>query len=119
MSNTVHQQRRHERTPLDLYLNKIVEDEPYMARMRDISPDGLYLCRLLEPDHANEDHIGLEFMLPDSERVIWAVGRVVRRSAEVEEAEGVGVEFVRIAQEDRDLIQAYIDGQVSGSRQAA
>ena len=36
--------RKHRRASLDLYINKIVGDEPHLVRVKDISVGGLYLC---------------------------------------------------------------------------
>ena len=41
--------RREQRAPLDIFLNKIVGDEPFMCRARNISTGGIYLASLIEP----------------------------------------------------------------------
>ncbi len=103
--------RRHRRTDLDIYVNKIVGDEPHMARVRDISESGLYLFKLLEPELDANGHIGLEIKLPECEEVIWAVGEVVREEART--VEGVAVRFVRIAESDRQLISDYVASRLA------
>lgn len=102
--------RRHRRAPLDLYINKIVGDEPHMARVRDISASGVYLYKLLEPERLPR-RIGLELQLPDSDEseVIWAVGEVVREDPEVVDTDGIAVHFVRIAESDRQRIVEFVD----------
>ena len=104
--------RRHRRTDLDIYVNKIVGDEPHMARVRDISESGLYLFKLLEPDLDANGHIGLEIKLPECEEVIWAVGEVVREDG-ARAVEGVAVRFVRIAESDRQLISDYVASRLA------
>lgn len=106
--------RRHRRAKLDLYVNKIVGDEPHLARVRDISSSGLYLYKLLEPQNL-PSRVALEFQLPedDEDDVIWAVGEVVRETQEAE-TDGVGIRFVRIAESDRERIVRFVeeaDGQ--------
>jgi hypothetical protein len=101
--------RKHERARLDLYINKIVGDEPRLVRTRDISEGGLYLYKLLEPEAGGVDFIGLEMKLPNSEDVIWAVGQVVREE-KCQETEGMAVRFVRLAETDRKIISDYIAG---------
>jgi hypothetical protein len=101
--------RRSERAHLDLYVNKIIGDEPHLARVRDISADGLYLYKLIEPAAGSEGHVGLEMKLPDCDDVIWAVGQVVRNEDQ-KTTEGVAVRFVRITEHDRKLIEEYVAG---------
>lgn len=101
--------RRHRRAKLDLYVNKIVGDEPHLARVRDISSSGLYLYKLLEPENL-PDRVALELQLPEDadDDVIWAVGEVVRESADPK-GDGVGIRFVRIAESDRERIVRFVD----------
>jgi hypothetical protein len=101
------QVRCFERAHLDLYVNKIIGDEPHLARVRDISMGGLYLYKLLEPEMAT-GQFGLEIKLPNCDDVIWAVGEVVREET-TPLADGVAVRFVRIAEHDRELIKSYVD----------
>ncbi len=102
--------RRAARADLDLYVNKIIGDEPHLARVRDISTDGLYLYRLIEPTTGTRGSVGLEIMLPNSDDVIWAVGEVVRYEDD-EATDGVGIRFVRIAERDRRLIEEYVESR--------
>ena len=103
-----HRVRRHDRADLDLYVNKIIGDEPHLARVKDISVGGLFLYKLLEPELAEHGgRIGLELKLPTSEEVIWAVGEVVREEGNAF-ADGVAVRFVRIAETDRERIREYV-----------
>ena len=71
------EQRRTGRAQIDILLNKYVGGVPYTARARDISPGGVRLARLLEPEHAGK-RVGLQFQLPGSSEVIYAEGEVVR-----------------------------------------
>ena len=64
MSTSYLSGRRHERADVDVFVNKIIGDEPHMARARDISAGGLYMYRLLEPMVSGNTRIGLELMLP-------------------------------------------------------
>jgi hypothetical protein len=100
--------REAKRAQLDIYANKIIDHEPYLAKVRDISPEGVYLYRLLEPEFPVSKPIGLELKLPDSSNVIWAVGKVVRRDDQ-ELTNGSAVRFTHIAESDRQTIRDYID----------
>ena len=99
--------RSFDRAPLDLYVNKIVGDEPHLMRTRDISASGMYVYKLLEPDLRDNAHVGIEMKLPNSDEVIWAVGKVVREDASAD-SEGLAINFVRIAESDRKLIEDYV-----------
>jgi c-di-GMP-binding flagellar brake protein YcgR len=100
------QQRRFARAPIDLYVNKIVGDEPHLMRTRDISAGGVYVYKLLEPDLGDCEHVGLEMKLPNTDDIIWAVGKVVRENDS--DADGLAIRFVRIAESDRKLIEDYV-----------
>ena len=116
-----HQVRQSARADLDLYVNKIIGDEPHLARVRDISPTGVFLYRLLEPQARQAPQIGLEIQLPTTNEVIWALGEVVREEGS-DRGEGVAVRFVRIAEHDRQLIREYVANtrpRKSPRRQAA
>ena len=77
------EQRRTGRAQIDILLNKYVGGVPYTARARDISPGGVRLARLLEPEHAGK-RVGLQFQLPGSNEVIYAEGEVVREWVEAQ-----------------------------------
>lgn len=109
--------RQHRRVDLDVYVNKIVGDEPHMVRVRDISESGLYLYKLLEPALDNEGHVGLELKLPHTDEIIWAVGEVVRED-DNRLIDGVAIRFVRIAESDRQLISEYVAGRTASTRAA-
>jgi hypothetical protein len=104
--------RQHRRAELDIYVNKIIGDEPHMVRVRDISEGGLYLYKLLEPSLEAEGQVGLELKLPHTDEIIWAVGEVVREDAD-RLTDGVAIRFVRIAESDRQLISEYVAARVA------
>lgn len=109
MQDTTLAARKHHRASLDLYINKIVGDEPHLVRVRDISAGGLYLYKLLEPLTDADGQVGLEMKLPNSEEIIWAVGQVVREEA-ARGADGTAIRFVRIAESDKKLIEDFVQG---------
>jgi c-di-GMP-binding flagellar brake protein YcgR len=101
-------QRKQQRVPLDIYLNKYVAGVPYMARSADISQDGVRLAHLIEPQ-AQGHRIGLQFQLPGSDEVIYAEGEVVREWADRRHSEeGSGVKFTLVTERHRRLIEQYI-----------
>ena len=101
------EKRKHQRVPLDIYLNKYVAGVPYMARTSDISKEGVALANLIEPDLAGK-RVGLQFQLPGSEEVIYAEGEIVREWAEVSE-EKSGVRFTLLTERHRRMIEQFVD----------
>ncbi|WP_373048498.1 PilZ domain-containing protein [Vulgatibacter sp.] len=103
-------QRKSQRAPCDIYLNKIVDEARHLARARDISPDGIWISKVLEPA-AGQQQVGLEFQLPGSSEVIWAAGEVVRdetREAATGPVEGTAVKFTAMADRYRRMIEVYV-----------
>jgi len=100
------QARQDDRVPVDFYVNKMINGVPHLARTKDISRQGLYLHRLLEPQTPPRARISLEFMLPGSEEIIWTEaivvhGRNTRR--------GVGLRFIDLSPRQAELIDAYLE----------
>jgi c-di-GMP-binding flagellar brake protein YcgR len=102
------EQRRTGRAQIDILLNKYVAGVPYTARAQDISPGGVRLARLLEPEHAGK-RVGLQFQLPGSPEVIYAEGEVVREWVEAEEAATHGVRFTLLTERHRQLIRRWVE----------
>lgn len=103
--------RQYARAGADVYVNKIIGDEPHLVRMRDISTGGVFVYKLIEPERAPQRGVvGLEIKLPGSEEIIWATGRVVREQV-LNGVEGVAIRFLHIADADRRLIAAYVARQ--------
>ncbi|MCP3166480.1 MULTISPECIES: PilZ domain-containing protein [Myxococcus] len=103
--------RKAKRAPLDIYLNKYMGGVPYMSRAADISPEGVSLARLIEPQHEAK-RVGLQFQLPGSEEIIYAEGEVVREWVELSTAkkgERSGVKFTLLTERHRKMIDAYVD----------
>lgn len=103
-------QRKSERAPCDIYLNKIIDEARHLARARDISPEGIWISKVLEPAH-DARTIGLEFQLPGSSEVIWAAGEVLRdetREAATGPVEGTAVKFTAMADRFRRMIEVYV-----------
>ena len=100
------EKRKAGRVPLDIYLNKYVAGVPYMARAADISPEGVSLAHLIEPQ-VESKRVGLQFQLPGSEEVIYAEGEVVREWADTQ-AEKSGIRFTLLTERHRRMIDQYV-----------
>ncbi len=111
------QYRRHPRVDADIYVNKIIDDHPYLVRARDISVSGMYVYRLIEPDLTSPPaEFGFELRLPGSDDTIWAVGRIVREVGH-DDTDGCAIEFLRLGKRDRQLIRAYVSEQLTQNLQ--
>jgi c-di-GMP-binding flagellar brake protein YcgR len=107
MSETTY--RHYKRLPVDLFVNKFIGDEPFACRTRDLSIDGAYLRKLIEPSKTGDESlIGLEFTLPGNHEVIWASGAVVRED-DKNEASGVAIKFVSMADRHRKMLVDFIE----------
>ncbi len=109
------EKRKNTRVPLDIYLNKYMGGVPYMARASDISPEGVSLARLIEPEHDSR-RVGLQFQLPGSEEVIYAEGEVVREWVEASPSrnERSGVRFTLLTARHRRMIDDYVTRNTQG-----
>jgi len=100
------EKRTTRRVPLDVYLNKFIKGVPFMARAKDISPDGIFLTQLLEPT-ADDARVGVQFQLPGTREVIYAEGEIVREYSRGQLA-GNGVRFTLITDHHRRLIERFV-----------
>jgi hypothetical protein len=100
--------RKSSRVPVDIYLNKFVGGVPYMARAADISPEGVSLAHLIEPQH-HKKRVGLQFQLPGSEEVIYAEGEVVREWLGSDAADGSGIRFTLLTERHRRMINQFVE----------
>ena len=114
MRTSLYENRVVDRKPLDVYMNKYIGDEPFMVRAADISPTGIYLHKLIEPDLPEGSMVSLEFQLPNSDEVIWARGAVMRETRRWG-TDGVGVWFTIVPEAYRRLIEDYVTEPVAAA----
>jgi hypothetical protein len=101
------EKRIEDRRKLDIYMNKLIGDEPYMVRTSNISVNGLYLNNLIEPDLDEGTNVSLEFRLPNSDEIIWARGTIMR-DAQRWGTKGIGIWFTILPKYFRTLIEEYV-----------
>ena len=94
------------RKPLDIYVNKMINGVPHLARTRNISRQGVYLHRLLEPRTPAQARIALEFVLPGTDEVLWLDAEIVHGR---NTRKGVGLRFVDLSPRDEALLRGYLD----------
>lgn len=97
--------RRNRRIPIDIYLNKMINGVPFLVRTRDLSREGIYVHRVIEPDTPDGAHLALEFQLPGTDEVIWTEAEHVHG----EEARGIGLRFKDLSTRQARLLADFID----------
>jgi hypothetical protein len=109
-------QRKTDRAPIDIYLNKIIDEARHLAKAQDISVDGMWVSRILEP-RSEQRAVGLEFQLPGTAEVINAAGEVIRedvRAGGEGDVEGSAIRFTHMASRYRRMIEVYVS-RVAGN----
>ena len=99
--------RSHPRAPLNVLLNKVMGDSLYMCHAADISEDGIFLSRLLEPAFEGGE-VGLEFALPGEEEILWARGEIVREGRR-RRCDGAAIRFTILPDVYRRKIRGYVE----------
>ncbi len=99
--------RRKPRVPLNVLLNKVIGESLFMCHASDISEDGIFLSKLIEPRYRGKE-IGLEFALPGDGEIIWARGEIVREGHR-RRSEGSAIRFTIMAEGFRRLIKKYVE----------
>ena len=99
----VNERRRRRRVPLDIFLNKIAMGVRHMVRAHDISEQGIFVRRLIEPEQLGQV-CDLEFQLPGQEDTIWARARTIR---DVEDG-AYALRFIAMSDQHRELIRSFV-----------
>lgn len=101
--------RSDRRQPIDILLNKYIDGEPHTCRAVNISRGGMLLYKVFEPDQQQDHEVSLEFQLPGSPRILRVDGVTL---AEHRWARAHGVRFTRMSDDDRDLLQQFLRGEL-------
>jgi PilZ domain len=107
--------RNERRNAINILCNKYIEGEPHVCRAVNLSRGGMLLYKVFEPDVAH-DEVSVEFQLPGSNRIVRADGVTL---AEHRWARAHGVRFTRMADEDRELIEQWLRGELVDDTAAA
>jgi PilZ domain len=97
--------RRYEkRVPVDLYINRFLDGQPYLCRMVDISRTGARLAPLIEPNGDRAPRfMGLQFQLPDRDDVLTASGETVTRGGKT-----VGIRFTNLPPDAAWALESFL-----------
>ncbi len=101
--------RSNRRVPIDIYLNKMINGVPYLVRTRDISREGIYCHRIIEPDAPHGAHLALEFELPGTREVIWTEAERIHGRLD----DGLGLRFKDLSPRQAELLDDFVS-QSSG-----
>jgi hypothetical protein len=96
------------RVPIDILLNKYIDGEPHTCRAVNISRGGMLLYKVFEPD-LEQSEVSLEFQLPGSQRILRVDGITL---SEHRWARAHGVRFTRMSDEDRELVDQFLRGDL-------
>jgi c-di-GMP-binding flagellar brake protein YcgR len=99
------ERRRGLRVPVDTWVNRYVDGEPFLCRAEDISLGGILLHRLIEPEVPEQEEVGLEFELPDSGDLVTATGVAMRRP---DDPRKVAVRFCYLSPQNASRIARYL-----------
>lgn len=101
------------RGPLRVLVESLSSEVVTVDELTNLGPEGLFLetSQILPAG----SQVLLTFSLGEAEHIISAVGEVVWRSPDRADLEGgMGVRFVEIDPEDRDLIGRHVAGRAAG-----
>jgi hypothetical protein len=101
--------RTERRVAIDILLNKYIDGEPHVCRGVNLSHGGMLVYKVFEPD-VPQAEVSLEFQLPGSSRILRVDGVTL---AEHRWARAHGVRFTRMADEDRELVDRYLRGELA------
>ncbi len=107
--------RRDRRNPINILCNKYIEGEPHVCRAVNLSRGGMLLYKVFEPDREH-DEVSVEFQIPGSTRIVRADGIPL---AEHRWARAHGIRFTRMADEDKELIEQWLRGELRDETAAA
>lgn len=95
------------RIPLQLFMNEYVKDTPHRCMAVNLSPTGIYLKGLIQPEPRQTEVVGLEFELPGTSELIWARGEVKFDQRDCY-FHGTGVEFTGIPSRHHRLVREFV-----------
>lgn len=96
--------RSHERVPVDFFMNRFLNGQPYMCRVVDISRTGARLVPIIEPDARRAPkQMGLQFQLPDRDDILTAMGEAI-----TSEGRTVGVRFTNLPPDAAWALESFL-----------
>jgi uncharacterized protein (TIGR02266 family) len=87
-------------------MEEIFGQDVYFRRAGNLSLDGVFFEQTLP--HRSGTRLNLKLSVPGHERIIETEGEVVT-SGGPQEAPGMGIRFLRLNEQDRALLQSYLE----------
>jgi hypothetical protein len=103
------EKRNNLRVCVDIILNKYIKGRPYLCKATNLSRSGFLLHRIHEP-FSTERHVGIQFQLPNDERVITCAGKIVHQHSW---QKSHGIQFTSVAPEHQRIIDDFLMQQMS------
>lgn len=98
-----------QRVPVDIFVNRFLNGQPYLCRMVDISRTGARLVPMIEPEGSRAPKfMGLQFQLPDRDDILTASGEAITRDGKT-----VGVRFTSLPPDCAWAIESFLSFQKS------
>jgi len=96
--------RNHERVPVDFFINRFLDGQPYLCRVVDISRTGARLVPIIEPvARRAQKFMGLQFQLPDRDDILTASGEAITN-----EGRTVGVRFTNLPPDAAWALESFL-----------
>lgn len=105
--------RRSQRVPCDIILNKVQGGHRHICRATNISLGGMRVQRLLEPLTDRSRRVRLQFELPGEADPIWVGAEPI-----YDQSDFVGMRFTHISHQHFVRLRRWIQGR-DGAEQAA
>ncbi len=96
------------RVPIDILLNKYIDGEPHTCRAVNISRGGMLLYKVFEPD-VEQGEVSPDLHPPGATRILRIDGIVL---SEHRWARAHGVRFTRMSDDDRQLVDLFLRGEL-------
>jgi hypothetical protein len=95
------------RVRVEMFLNQYVRDRAFRALATNLSPTGLRICKLVEPNLPLARIVSLEFEIPGTGEIVWASAEP-RFDALDEDFQTSGLTFVNMARKHERLLREFI-----------
>jgi len=102
------ERRTSARIPVGIYVQQFVHDEPHRCFLTDLSQNGVYMERLVEPLERRTNIVQLELSLPGTGGTLWTAGEVVYDCFDAL-FHGTAVRFTAMARGHRRTLDEWIE----------
>ena len=105
--------RSSSRVPVQIFVTQRSGDETHRCLSMNLSPDGIYVSRLLQPLRRTSPQVDLEFCLPGGDEPIRARGEICFDRFQ-RHFHGTGIRFTEMAEEDRAAVTRFVSRLQAG-----